>query len=122
MGIDERLDFDKRGGLLPVVVQDAETKDVLMLKYANEQALEKTVEIGYATFWSTSRDKLWTYGEISGSRMEVRDILVDCDLDALVYVVDKMRGACCQKDGDGNFRDSCFYRKLEGNRIVFRGG
>ena len=84
----DKLDFAKRNGLIPVVVQDIKTKDILMLAYANRTAIEKTVKTGNAWFWSVSRNKLWMKGEESGNIQDVKDILVDCDLDSVVYLVD----------------------------------
>ncbi len=101
------IDFGKRNGLLPVVVQDRKTKDILMLAYANKEALEKTVATGNATFWSTSRNKLWMKGEESGNVQPVHEILVDCDSDALLYIVDSDRPAC----HTGN--RSCFHNILK---------
>ena len=74
-----KLDFVKRDGFIPVVVQDIKTKDILMLAYANRIAIENTVKTGNAWFWSNSRKKLWMKGEESGNIQEVKDILVDCD-------------------------------------------
>ncbi len=101
------IDFSKRNGLLPVVVQDRKTKDILMLAYANKEALDKTVATGYATFWSTSRNKLWMKGEESGNVQPVHEILVDCDSDALLYMVDSDKPAC----HTGN--RSCFHNILK---------
>ena len=109
------IDFDKRGALVPAVVQDAADGRVLMLAYVNESALEKTLECGMATFWSTSRSELWTKGETSGDYLEIVEILVDCDQDALVYrVTPKGGGACHTKDPDtGRTRSTCFYRRID---------
>ena len=105
--------FHKRGGLLPVVVQDVATMHVLMLGYANYRALEATRESGYATFWSTSRGRLWTKGETSGNRLPIREIRVDCDQDAIVYLVTAPSGGACHTyRPDGSHRARCFYRRL----------
>jgi phosphoribosyl-AMP cyclohydrolase len=88
------IDFSKRNGLLPVIVQDRKTKDVLMLGYANEHALKSTMQTGNACFWSTSRNKLWMKGEESGNVQPVHEILVDCDSDALLYLVDSDSPIC----------------------------
>ncbi len=101
------LDFSKGGGLLPVIVQDIETREVLMLAYTNREAVEKTIETGYAHFWSRSRGRLWMKGESSGSVMKVERILVDCDGDAIIYLV-KPSGPSCHT---GN--RTCFFRSLE---------
>lgn len=88
------IDFAKRNGIIPVIVQDRQSKDVLMLGYANKEALDNTVKSGNAWFWSTSRNKLWMKGEESGNVQPVREILVDCDSDALLYVVDSDKPVC----------------------------
>ena len=100
------LDFVKRKGLVPVIVQDLKTKDVLMLAYANKEALKNTIETGNAWFWSTSNNKLWMKGEESGNIQPVREILVDCDSDALIYLVDSSNPAC------HTGKRSCFHNKL----------
>ena len=102
----DKLDFVKRNGLIPVVVQDIKTKDILMLAYANINAIEKTVKTGNAWFWSISRKKLWMKGEESGNIQEVKDILVDCDQDSVIYLVDSKNPAC----HTGN--RSCFHNRL----------
>jgi phosphoribosyl-AMP cyclohydrolase len=104
----KKLDFKKGNGLIPVVVQDAESKEVLMMAYANEEALEKTLSTGYAHYWSRSRQKLWMKGETSGHTQKIREVLTDCDYDTLLYVVDQKGPAC----HTGN--DTCFYNKLKG--------
>lgn len=102
----EALDFEKNGGLIPVVVQDCETREVLMVAYASREAVEKTLETGLAHFWSRSRGRLWMKGESSGNTMEVVEVRVDCDGDAIVYLV-RPRGPACHTG-----RYSCFYRTL----------
>ncbi len=106
------LQFEKRGGLLPVVVQDVHTKQILMLAYVNSEALQKTLETGLATFWSTSRNELWTKGMTSGNTMKISAVLIDCDQDALVYLVEPRGGACHTKNENGEARKSCFYRQI----------
>lgn len=105
------LDFSKQGGLLPVIVQDVENGQVLMLGYMNELALEKTIETGKVTYWSRSRQKLWVKGETSGHFQEVREIFVDCDLDTLLIKARQI-GATCHE----GYR-SCFYRKIEAKEL-----
>jgi phosphoribosyl-ATP pyrophosphohydrolase/phosphoribosyl-AMP cyclohydrolase len=78
------MDFTKLDGLIPAVVQDAETKDVLMVGFMNETALAKTRETGYVTFFSRSRNTLWTKGETSGNRLAVQSMLIDCDEDTIL--------------------------------------
>ncbi|MBI5814929.1 MAG: phosphoribosyl-AMP cyclohydrolase [Nitrospinae bacterium] len=109
------LDFEKRGGLLPVIAQDASDGSVLMLGYVNREALDETVRSGVAVFWSTSRGALWKKGETSGDYLKMVDIYVDCDQDALIYVVAPQgAGACHTKDPkSGAARKSCFYRKID---------
>lgn len=101
------LDFDKGGGLIPVVVQDSKSKETLMLAYASRGAVEKTVNSGYAHYWSRSRDKLWMKGETSGNTQSVTKILVDCDYDALIFLVEQKGNAC------HTGRKTCFHNKLE---------
>jgi phosphoribosyl-AMP cyclohydrolase len=100
------IEFEKRKGLLPVIVQDIKTKDILMLAYANKEALANTMSTGNAWFWSTSRNKLWMKGEESGNVQPVHKILVDCDSDAILYIVDSNKPAC----HTGN--RSCFHNLL----------
>lgn len=107
------LQFEKRGGLLPVIVQECSTKEILMLGYVNREALAKTFQTGNATFWSTSRNALWTKGSTSGDYLAVRKILVDCDQDCLIYQVERQgEGACHTKNAQGKTRISCFYRQM----------
>ena len=113
-GSDLTIDFAKRGGLVPCVVQDASSGQILMLAYVNQAALDTTLTKGMATFWSTSRDELWTKGETSGDFLKMLEVLVDCDQDALVYrVVPQGAGACHTRDAAGKTRQSCFYRRLD---------
>lgn len=93
-------------GLIPVVVQDAKTKEVLMLAYANEEALRRTLETGYAHYWSRSRNKLWMKGETSGNTQKIVEIRVDCDCDTLLYLVEQKGNAC------HTGHKSCFFRRL----------
>lgn len=88
------VDFDKSGGLVPVIVQDAATKDVLTLAYANREALALAQESGNSWFWSRSRNKLWMKGEESGNTQKIKEIRVDCDLDAIIYLVEPSGPAC----------------------------
>lgn len=105
------VNFQKRGGLVPVVAQDALDGLVLMVGYANPEALQKTIELGYATFYSTSRKEIWTKGLTSGDKLKVINILTDCDQDALIYQVERQgSGACHTKNTEGKARKSCFYR------------
>ncbi len=81
------IDFDKGNGLVPAIIQDAETKNVLMLGYMNREALDKTLETKKVTFWSRSRNQLWTKGETSGNFLDLIDIKSDCDNDTLLVKV-----------------------------------
>jgi len=93
-------------GLYTVVAQDAESGEVLMLAYANKEALEKTLETRKGHYYSTSRKKLWMKGETSGNTQEVSDVLVDCDGDALIYKV-RQEGPACHTG-----ERTCFHRKI----------
>jgi phosphoribosyl-AMP cyclohydrolase len=103
----KKLDFKKGNGLIPVVVQDAKSKALLMLAYTNKDALEKTLSTGYAHYWSRSRNKLWMKGETSGHTQKIKNILVDCDYDTLLYVVEQ-KGNVCHTG-----KDTCFHNKLK---------
>lgn len=103
--MQNKLNFDANG-LVPAVVQDANTRQVLMLAYMNDAALRQTVETGYATFWSRQRRALWRKGETSGNLQAVREIKYDCDGDALLLLVDPLGPACHTGE------ISCFYRDL----------
>jgi phosphoribosyl-AMP cyclohydrolase len=103
------LDFDKAGGLIAAVVQDAESGEVLMVAWQNREAFERTRETGRMHYYSRSRDTLWMKGETSGHVQEVREILVDCDRDAVVYKIRQVGGAC-----HTGYR-SCFHRRIEPN-------
>ena len=88
------IDFERGNGLVPVVVQDAATRDVLTLAYTNRESLELTKRTGRSWFWSRSRNKLWMKGEESGNVQRVKQILVDCDCDAVIYLVEPAGPAC----------------------------
>lgn len=98
----ETIDFEKSGGLVPAIVQDAQTQRVLMLGYMDRAALQETIESGEATFFSRSRGGRWRKGETSGNRMRVRSVSADCDRDALLISVDPAGPAC------HNGTESCF--------------
>lgn len=101
------LDFKKMDGLVTAVIQDRDSGRVLMVGFMNEEAFRKTVETGFATFFSRSRNKLWLKGETSGHRLAVKDISTDCDRDALLIRVEALGPGVCH---DGY--ESCFYRTL----------
>lgn len=90
----DALDFAKMDGLVPVVAQDATTGEVLMVAFANRQAVEETLRTGYAHYFSRTREELWRKGASSGHTQRVREILVDCDADTLIYLVDQTGVAC----------------------------
>ena len=110
------LCFDKGNGLLPVIAQDHETGEVLMLAYMNRQAWEKTLETGKVHYWSRTRDKLWLKGETSGHVQLLKAAYTDCDLDTILVQVKQLGGAACHK----GYR-SCFYRKVQGESLVIIG-
>lgn len=103
--IDE-IDFSKGDGLVPVIVQDVNSKEVLTLAYSNKESLELTKKTGKSWFWSRSRKKLWMKGEESGNTQQVKNILVDCDSDAIIYLVEPSGPAC--HTGERN----CFHNSL----------
>ena len=88
------IDFSKGDGIVPVIVQDANTNEVLTLAYSNKESLERTLSTGNSWFWSRSRKKLWMKGEESGNTQKVKKILVDCDSDAIIYLVEPSGPAC----------------------------
>ncbi|MBM4271072.1 MAG: phosphoribosyl-AMP cyclohydrolase [Deltaproteobacteria bacterium] len=106
------INFDKENGLVPVIVQDCESQEVLMLAYMNRSAWLKTLETGRATYWSRSRNSLWIKGETSGHVQIVKEILVDCDSDTILLKVEQVGGAACHT----GYR-SCFYRRLSGDKV-----
>ncbi len=114
--------FDKRNGLLPVVVQESSTGLVLMVASINKEALESTITKKLATFYSTSRKKLWTKGEESGNYLMIDEVFIDCDQDAVIYKVTLKKGGVCHTfNKEGINRKSCFYRKinLDANNLEF---
>lgn len=107
-----QIKFDENG-LVPVIVQSIKDKDVLMLAYMNKEALIKTLETGRMHYYSRSRKKLWMKGEESGNYQEVRDMYIDCDNDALLFIVEQKGGAC----HTGHY--SCFFRQLNDKKDGF---
>ena len=105
--IIDDIDFEKGGGLVPVIVQDANTKEVLTLAYSNKESLELAKKTGKSWFYSRSRDKLWMKGEESGNTQEIKEILVDCDSDAIIYLVEPSGPACHTGER------VCFHHKLD---------
>lgn len=107
------VDFGE-DGLVPAVAQDVESGEVLMLAYVSPAALERTAETGRAHYYSRSRDELWEKGATSGHVQRVSEVRVDCDADALLYVVDQEGGAC------HTGYETCFYRTLDGEEVADR--
>jgi phosphoribosyl-AMP cyclohydrolase len=105
-----QLDYTKLDGLVAAVIQDHQTGRVLMVGFMNEEAFRKTVETGYAVFYSRSRNKLWLKGETSGHRLVVKEISTDCDRDAVLLKVEAIGPGVCHEG-----YQSCFFRKLEGS-------
>ena len=105
-----RFDAD---GLVAVIAQDAVSGRVLMVAWANRDALAETAASGHAVYWSRSRRRLWRKGEESGHRQKVTEVRLDCDGDAVLYAVEQTGGIACHTG-----RESCFYRRLEGGRWV----
>ena len=103
----EKLDWKKMEGLVPVVVQDANSKATLMLAYANKDALQKTLTTGFAHYWSRSRQQLWMKGETSGHTQKIKQVIADCDYDALLYVVEQ-KGPVCHTGAE-----TCFHHDFK---------
>ena len=110
------INFDKGNGLVPVIAQDVKTNEILMLAYMNKEAWENTLKTGKATYFSRSRNKLWVKGESSGHVQIVKEILVDCDNDAVVLKIEQQGKGTCHEG-----YKSCFFKKVEGNKLVISG-
>jgi phosphoribosyl-AMP cyclohydrolase len=106
------IDFDKSGGLVPAIAQDAETGEVLMLAWMNREAYEETLRTGRACYFSRSRGRLWRKGEESGNVQEVRGIFLDCDTDTVLLKVHQIGGAACHEG-----YKSCFFRQVDGPEL-----
>ena len=106
------IDFNKSGGLVPAVAQDADTGEVLMLAWMNQEAYEETLRTGRACYYSRSRGRLWRKGEESGHVQEVRGIYLDCDADTILLKVHQIGGAACHEG-----YKSCFFRKVEDDQL-----
>jgi len=111
-----KLDFEKTGGLIPAIVQDYDTGEVLMLAYINKEAWEATLATKKATYFSRSRQKQWIKGETSGNMQMVKEIRIDCDDDTVLFKVEQIGGAACHK----GYR-SCFYKKVEDGTVKITG-
>jgi len=103
------MDYSKLNGLIPAVIQDADTSEVLMVGFMNDEALARTRATGFATFYSRTRHALWMKGETSGNRLEVVDLLVDCDEDTVLVKVKRLGAGNVCHTGER----TCFYRKLD---------
>jgi phosphoribosyl-AMP cyclohydrolase len=110
------IDFEKAGGLVPAVAQDADTGEVLMLAWMNREAFEETVRTRRAVYFSRSRKKLWRKGEESGHVQEVRGVFLDCDADTVLLKVKQVGGAACHEG-----YKSCFFRELTGGELAVVG-
>jgi phosphoribosyl-AMP cyclohydrolase len=106
------IDFDKAGGLVPAIAQDADTGEVLMLAWMNREAYEETLRSGQAVYYSRSRGRLWRKGEESGNVQEVKQVFLDCDADTILLKVHQAGGAACHE----GYR-SCFFRQVEGGQL-----
>src|SRR5438270_10228886 len=104
------IDFEKSGGLVPAIAQDAATGQVLMLAWMNRESFDETVRTGRAVYFSRSRGKLWRKGEESGHVQQVRELLIDCDADTILLKVQQVGGAACHEG-----YASCFFRRAEGD-------
>ena len=119
-GTELQLDFSKLSrataqspGVIPVAVQNADSKDVILVAYTNEEAFQRSVQTRIATFWSTSRGELWIKGATSGNYFEMVEIHVNCEQNSLVYLVrPKGEGICHTRNSQGKARD-CYYRRLD---------
>jgi phosphoribosyl-AMP cyclohydrolase len=106
------LNFEKCGGLVPTIVQDFKTGEVLMLAFMNEQAWRETLTTGKATYWSRTRQELWVKGKTSGHVQWVREVRIDCDDDTVLLKVEQVGDAACHT----GYR-SCFFKKVEGDSV-----
>ena len=106
------IDFNKGGGLIPAIAQDADTGAVLMLAWMNREAYDETVRTRRAVYFSRSRNRLWRKGEESGNVQEVREIYIDCDADTVLLKVHQVGGAACHEG-----YPSCFFRRVEGDEL-----
>jgi phosphoribosyl-AMP cyclohydrolase len=108
--------FDKMGGLIPVIAQDDSTGEVLMLAFMNQQAWEATLDTGKATYWSRTRQELWVKGQTSGNHQIVKEIRIDCDEDTVLLKIEQLGGATCHTG-----HRSCFHKKVEGGSLKIMG-
>jgi phosphoribosyl-AMP cyclohydrolase len=119
-GTELRLDFDKVGraaaespGIIPVAVQNADTREVILVAYTNREAFQRSIETRIATFWSTSRNELWIKGKTSGHLFELVEVRVNCEQNSLLYIVrPRGEGICHTRNAAGKARN-CYYRRLD---------
>ena len=121
-GSDIALDFGRFSsasgdGVVPVVAQEVESRDVLVLAHANREALDYTLQNGVAAFWSLSRDRLWIKGETSGNFLDLVEVRVNCEQNSLLYLVGLRKEGVCHTVQDGVARHSCYYRRIAGDRL-----
>jgi phosphoribosyl-AMP cyclohydrolase len=114
------LDFGQDGQtLVPVVTQDSETKEVLILAFANKDAFDETVKSGYATYWSRSRNELWKKGLTSGDMLQINEIRINCEQNSLLYMVKPLgKGACHAKRKNGQAHTGCYYRRINADQTL----
>lgn len=115
------IDFGKDGNdLIPVVTQDFNTKEVLILAFANKEAFKETIKSGFATYYSRSRKEIWKKGLTSGDMLKVEEIRINCEQSSLLYMVTPMgKGACHAKKENGLPHASCYYRRIKENKLEF---
>lgn len=119
-GIQLKLDFskiakiaDKCKDVIPVAVQNADTKEIVLIAYINELALKASVQTRTAVFWSTSRNELWEKGKTSGETFELLEVYVNCEQNSLVFIVRPRRGGICHTKNQNGEPRNCYYRKLD---------
>ena len=110
------IDFNKSGGMVPVIIQDQKTGEVLMLAYMNEEAYSLSIKTGLAHYWSRSKNRIWKKGEESGHIQEIKDVRIDCDNDTILMKVHQVGGAACHE----GYR-SCFFRKVVNDKTEIEG-
>jgi phosphoribosyl-AMP cyclohydrolase len=110
------IDFEKLGGMVPVIAQDDASGDVLMLAYMNREAFEETLRTGRVCYFSRSRNRLWRKGEESGNVQELKSVFFDCDADTILVKVNQVGGAACHE----GYR-SCFFRRIDGDQVTVVG-
>ena len=117
--LDLLLDFGEDGSkLIPVVTQDAKSGNVLLLAFVNKAAWDETLKTGLATYWSRSRNVLWTKGLTSGDTLAIKDIRINCEQNSLLYLVEMQgAGACHAKDAAGKHHPTCYYRRIKGDQL-----